>query len=154
MDNGNDHSHMTQSRLLLSVTALVLRPAALLSLPCQTRPLRPEPQRSRLRTRVPRRSRRDCSPASGYLDPADAAALLTDLHALPPNDGGTLGCGLDTGYRVQIEAEVAGTTLVFSDGWACSEVCVTRGGASLLTLTSTPASENEITLLIGSPPLP
>jgi hypothetical protein len=35
-----------------------------------------------------------------------------------------------------------------------SEVCVTRGDASLLTLTSTPASENEITLLIGSPPLP
>ena len=53
-----------------------------------------------------------------YLDPADAAALITDLNALPPNDGGTLGCGLDTGYRVQIEAEVAGTMLVFSDWWA------------------------------------
>jgi hypothetical protein len=88
------------------------------------------------------------------LDPADAAALITDLNALPPSDGGARACALDTGYRVQIEAEVAGTPLVFSDWWACSEVPVTRGGATLLTLTSTPAFEHEITLLIGSPPVP
>jgi hypothetical protein len=89
-----------------------------------------------------------------HLDLAAATALIKDLNALPPTDGETRGCGLDTGYRVQIEAVVAGTPLVFSDWWACSEVPVTRGGASLLTLTSTPALENEITLLVGSPPLP
>ncbi len=91
-----------------------------------------------------------------YLNPGDAAtaALITELNALPPSDGGVRGCGLDTGYRVQIQAEVAGTSLAFSDWWACSEVIVTRGGVGLVTLTATPAFENTVTLLIGSPPSP
>ena len=88
------------------------------------------------------------------LDRGDAAPLISALNVLLPSGGGAHGCGLDTGYRVQIEADVAGTPLVFSDWWACSEVLVTRGGVGLVTLTATPAFDSTVTRLIGSPPSP
>jgi hypothetical protein len=89
------------------------------------------------------------------LDATDGAVMIKDLNGLLPSDGGIRGCAADIdGYRVQIEAAVAGTNLVFSFWPACFEVPVTRGGASLLTLTPTTAFQNEITNLIGIPPLP
>jgi hypothetical protein len=92
---------------------------------------------------------------SRHLDTADAAVMIGDLNALLPSDGGAHGCAADIdGYRVQIEAAVVGTALVFSDWPACVEVSVTRGGVPLLTLTPTTIFQNEVTRLIGFPPLP
>jgi hypothetical protein len=86
------------------------------------------------------------------LDSADAAVVINDINALLPSDGGSRGCGIDFGYRVQVEVAVAGTPLVFSDWSACGMVPVTRGSAKLLTLSTSQAFENEITHLMGPPP--
>lgn len=88
------------------------------------------------------------------LDSTDGGAVITDVNALLPSDGGARGCGLDTGYRVQIEVVVAGTPLVFSYWPACSQVQVTRARTSLLTLSPSTAFANEITRIMGSQPAP
>jgi hypothetical protein len=89
-----------------------------------------------------------------HLDAADAAVMIRDLNALLPSDGGTRGCALDDGYRVQVEVAVPGTPLVFSDWSACALVPVTRGGLNLLTLSPSPAFENEVIHLVGAPSSP
>jgi hypothetical protein len=89
-----------------------------------------------------------------HLDSADGAVVIADLNALLPDDGGAHGCGLDTGYRVQVETTIAGTPLVFSDWFACNELLATLGHTSLLTLSPSAAFQNEITHLMGPEPAP
>jgi hypothetical protein len=89
-----------------------------------------------------------------HLDSADAVVMINDINALLPSDGGSRGCAADFGYRVQVEVAVAGTPLVFSDWSACALVPVTRDSTKLLTLSPSPAFENEITHLMGPPPTP
>ena len=89
-----------------------------------------------------------------HLDATDGATVINDVNALLPSDGGTMGCGLDTGYRVQVEVVVAGTPVVFSYWPACSQVQVTRARTSLLTLFPSAAFGNEITHLMGAQPVP
>ncbi len=93
-------------------------------------------------------------PVLSHLDPEDGDAVIADLNALHPSDGGARGCGLDTGYRVLIEVVVLGSDEVFNDFAACNLVLVTRGGTSLPTLTDSPALEKEIEHLVGSPTAP
>ena len=78
--------------------------------------------------------------------------MINDLNALLPSDGGSRGCAMDGGYRVQVDVTVAGSALVFSDWSACFMVPVTMSGRSLMTLSPSPAFENEITHLMGPPP--
>jgi hypothetical protein len=89
-----------------------------------------------------------------HLDSMDGAVVIKDVNALLPSDGGTMGCALDTGYRVQIETVVAGTPLVFSYWPACAQVQATRARTSLLTLFPSAAFGTEITHLMGSEPTP
>lgn len=89
-----------------------------------------------------------------HLDSSDGAAVIKDVNALLPDDGGTRGCAMDTGYRVQIEVVVAGVPVVFSYWPACAQVQVTRARTSLLTLFPSAAFGNEITRLMGAQPAP
>ena len=88
------------------------------------------------------------------LDPEDGDAVIADLNALEPDDGGTRGCGLDTGYRVLIDVVVGGSNEVFDDYSACDLVLVDRGGTSLPNLTGSAGLDSEIESLVGPPPLP
>ena len=88
------------------------------------------------------------------LDAEDGDAVIADLNALRPSDGGARGCGADLGYRVLIAVPVRGADEVFNDDAACNLVLVTRGGTTLPTLTGSPALESEIEHLVGPPPTP
>jgi hypothetical protein len=88
------------------------------------------------------------------LDPEDGNAVIADLNALEPSDGGTRNCGMDTGYRVLIDVVVRGGDEVFDDYSACDLVLVDRGGTSLPNLTGSPALDSEIESLVGPPPTP
>lgn len=88
------------------------------------------------------------------LDGGDGNVVIADVNALSVSDGGVHHCAMDTGYRVLIGVMITGIPEVFDLWEACNTVLVTRGGKALPALTADAALVQEITRLVGPPPVP
>jgi hypothetical protein len=97
-------------------------------------------------------SKSERTPLTKRLYSPDANALIADLDALVPGDGGMAFCAADTGYRVLKEVTVGSVPEVFDDWPACATVLVTRAGKALQALSPTERFQDEIAQLVGPPP--